>query len=228
MAKRLRGRQTTLRRNFTVKLKVIGILGLAILGMCFSDKICVGGDVEPDVQMDVRVGQKTVNGFFEIRGHYYISGKQYRLDMAEMGTDGGYKVTKYQIFDERNKLVYTVVPAEKLYFVNSIVEPNPWQKDRLLKEKKRPKVGQETVSGIRCDIYEIVDKKEGQITRIWVSEKVARFPIKVIQKRADEVTFTLELSNIKFETVDRAVFKIPEEYKKKYLDLDGVKRNIVK
>lgn len=201
------------------------IIGFLWVGFVLGVTPLLADEVR-DMEMDVQIVQKTAGGDVELRGHYFMTDRQYRFNMLERASDGTFKMTKYQLYDERKNLIYTVVPSEKIYFVNSLVRSNPWEKDRLLKEKGRFKTGEETVEGLRCNVYEVVDKESKTVTRIWENEKVMRFPVKVIQKKGADVIFSLILSNIKFGPIDRAVFRVPKGFKKQYIDLDDVRNNI--
>lgn len=69
------------------------------------------------------------------------------------------------------------------------------------------KIGEETVSGRKCEHWEITDKN-GKVTNVWIDPKL-HFPVKAVTEDG-----SILLTNIKEGQPDASLFQIPSDFHK--------------
>jgi hypothetical protein len=137
-------------------------------------------------------------------GKYYVKGEKRRQEMSPDGQGN-----QIMIFRPDKKLVWILMPEEKMYMVNSYkeskeeMEPMAWTP---AKQGKAKYLGKEKVSGFTCKKYEITD--EGNKAHVWVSEALGSM-LKMEHKDG-----LMQYKNIKKESLSDALFEIPSGYQK--------------
>jgi hypothetical protein len=139
-------------------------------------------------------GQSARNGTISVKD---------RLMRMEMVGEEGRIVTIHR--PDRN-LIWMVMPEERMYMETGY-SPDPalegWTRE---KEQKAKFLGTETVSGLTCKKYEIVE--EGRKVTYWMADDIG-FPVKV---KTGEGTMRLE--NIRKGNVPSSLFEPPAGFQK--------------
>lgn len=146
------------------------------------------------------------------------SGKIYvkNFDISRNEAMGMISITKrpivYQLFEDTKK--YVVTDIEKLKEKNPMVDVKNFKE--WVEKNNMKKVGEESIEGFKCDIYEgevkFAEAQPSVFMKLWYSEKLD-YPIKsesTLPEPAGKISNHLE--NIKIETQPDSLFEIPPGY----------------
>jgi hypothetical protein len=157
---------------------------------------------------------RELNAPTDLKGKIYVGNDRMRMETA---------IAQWQsitISDFGRKTVYTLDPTKHLYIEHRFEtsrsrRPPGWADLRPMGENNDPcageqgtsckKIGVEEINGRACEHWELTERN-GRVTQIWVDQKI-HFPGKIVNQRA-----TWQLSNVREEKPDPAVFQIPEGY----------------
>lgn len=113
------------------------------------------------------------------------------------------------------KLVWTLMPMQKMYQEISMDQAQPSQTGGVPEDVKVSKVGKATVEGSQTTQYKMVLKDNSAEGLVWVTDE--GIPVKMeMQGKDSEQPFrmTMSLKNIKLGKQDAALFEIPAGYTK--------------
>lgn len=140
----------------------------------------------------------------------FVADSLYRMEQEQ----GDEKIVV--IVDERSQKTCALVPSRKEYLEIATSDPisltnDPFQGLKFtISIAEQSKLDPDIISGYRCDGYML--KKDGkELLSYWMSPEL-HFPLKIINHTANSLT--LELTNIKREKIDPALFEIPADYKR--------------
>jgi hypothetical protein len=111
------------------------------------------------------------------------------------------------------KVVWLISPKSKGYtemstnFPKQNVQIMPYTSEQV--KAKMKKIGTETVNGYECDKFEF-KSPSGKSQHFWIAKKLG-VPIKMV---AADGSFSSELTDIKPEKLDDALFELPPGYSK--------------
>ena len=137
------------------------------------------------------------------QGKIFIKGDLSRHEMSQ----GGHQVTLINRPDKG--VVWTLMPQGKSYIEMAI---DPEGEDKLpenwnLELKKEAKeLGGETVNGIKCNKYELID--EGEKTTYWIAKKEGQL-IRLVTPETE-----INYSNLHSEHQPDHLFQLPTGYRK--------------
>ena len=181
--------------------KIAFLMGLVlIVGMLG----CSGpaGVKEFSADMVTKAGGRTQ------KGKIYFGKDKFKMDMSM----GKYKSSI--IVRNDKKLVYVLMPAQKMYMVTKITDDNRYSKGfkDLTKNPgkgvKLEKLRGEEVNGVPCTKYKITSK--GMTVYQWISKKHA-FPLRSMSA---DGSWSTEMKNFKSGKQAASIFELPAGYKK--------------
>jgi len=130
------------------------------------------------------------------RGKMYMKGGLMRIEFPQAVT----------IARPDKGMVWMLMPGQNMYMERPY-QPTPgmerWSPEL---EKRATKVGTESISGLRCTIYEI--RGDQGTLRYWISDKI-EFPVKM-----QDSSGSMRLENIKIDEVSGDLFEVPAGYRK--------------
>ncbi len=136
-----------------------------------------------------------------MKGKIFVKGDKVRQETTEEDE------TQIMIIRPDKKVTWMITPEEKTYmempYQSSDKTFEEWTAE---KEKNAKFLGEETVSGMPCKKFEVVE--EGEKTVFWLSTQFA-FPIKV-----EDSEVTMEYKNIKLGSLDDSLFELPTGYER--------------
>jgi outer membrane lipoprotein-sorting protein len=136
-----------------------------------------------------------------VKGKIFVKGDKIRQETTEEDE------TQIMIIRPDKKVTWMITPEEKTYmempYQSSDKTFEEWTAE---KEKNAKPLGEETVSGMPCKKFEVVE--DGEKTIFWLSKQFA-FPIKV-----EDSDVTMEYKNIKLGTLDDSLFELPAGYER--------------
>jgi len=136
-----------------------------------------------------------------MKGKIFVKGDKVRQETIEEDE------TQVMIIRPDKKVTWMITPEEKTYmempYQSTDKTFEEWTAD---KEKNAKFLGQETVSGIPCKKYELIE--DGEKTSLWISTQFP-FPIKI-----EDSEMTMEYKNIKLGPLEDSLFELPEGYDK--------------
>ncbi len=136
-----------------------------------------------------------------LKGKIFVKGDKVRQETSEEDE------TQVMIIRPDKKVTWLIQPEEKAYmempYQSTDKTFEEWTAD---KEKNAKFLGEESVSGMPCKKYEIIE--EGEKTSFWISKQFP-FPIKV-----EDSEVTMEYKNIKLAPLDDSLFELPAGYGK--------------
>ena len=136
-----------------------------------------------------------------MKGKIFVKGDKVKQETS------GEDETQVMIIRPDKKLTWMISPEDKTYIEMPYQSTDrtfeEWTAD---KEKNAKFLGQETVSGIPCKKYELIE--DGEKTSLWISKQFP-FPIKI-----EDSEMTMEYKNIKLGPLDDSVFDLPAGYEK--------------
>lgn len=134
------------------------------------------------------------------QGKFYIKGKKVRMEANSPDEAGANMITLYD-----GKTAYVYFPAQNMAMVtptSQIDQQMPVPKDDSEFNKKI--IGQETIDGRLCDIYEFNDSKGGTY-KVWVARDID-FPVK-----SEAGGMKTYYKNIRTNvTLDDSLFTLPQ------------------
>lgn len=146
-------------------------------------------------------------------GKFYIKGNMMRQELT-IASQGQMQM----ILNLKTRQVTTIIPQAKMYTQGVAPVPTEdskhmmWESAEKSLPKGAKKVGTETVSGYKCDVYQYKDSSKGRESKLWVSSKL-NFPIK-IETKGSRGPFTMMMTNIKEGGVSDSLFKPPAGFRK--------------
>lgn len=172
------------------------------------------------------------NGNANVKGKFYFSLPNMRVDMADMGNRqnaGPFNGPISMIVDGNAKMAYMLMSQQHMYMEfptdnNPMMQRMPKMKDlngdpcSTQEGATCKKLGTETINGRTCDKWEMT-QKDGKKETLWIDQKL-HFPIKT--QSSDGMTS--EFTNIKEGAQDAALFKVPDGYQKMDLGSMGGRR----
>ena len=136
-----------------------------------------------------------------MKGKIFVKGAKVKQETS------GDDETQVMIIRPDKKLTWMLSPEEKTYvempYQSTDKTFEEWTAD---KEKNAKFLGEETVSGMPCKKYEIIE--DGEKTSLWISKQFP-FPIKI-----EDSEMTMEYKNIKVGPIDDSLFELPGGYEK--------------
>ncbi len=136
-----------------------------------------------------------------MQGKIFVKGDKVKQETC------GDDETQVMIIRPDRKLTWMLSPEEKTYiempYQSADKTFEEWTAD---KEKNAKFLGEETVSGMPCRKYEIME--DGEKTSLWIAKQFP-FPIKI-----EDSEMTLEYKNIKLGPLDDSLFELPAGYEK--------------
>jgi hypothetical protein len=136
-----------------------------------------------------------------MKGKIFVKGDKIRQETVEEDE------TQIMIIRPDIKITWMITPEEKTYMEMPYQsEDKTFEEWTAEKEKKAKFLGEETVSGMQCKKYEIVEDSEK--TYFWVSSQFP-FPIKV-----EDSEVVMEYQNIKLGPLEDSLFELPQGYEK--------------
>jgi len=187
--------------------KLIGV-SLAIVFMVSAIVGCGGPSATKDFSAEIvsKAGGQVSSG------KIYMSGNKWRMDMS------GYGQKVVTIVRQDKKVVYMLMPAQKMYMEQKYTEEYARGMGDMTKgmgvagKVEHKKIGTEKVSGIMCDKYKITQDIGGQKTVLyqWIA-KDHLFPIK---SASADGSWSTEFRNFKPGKQPASLFELPAGYKK--------------
>jgi len=163
----------------------VSIAVLALLGPCQAKAA--------EFSADMVIAPK---GDEPMKGKIFVKGDKVRQETVEEDE------AQIMIIRPDKKITWMITPEEKAYMEMPYQsEDKTFEEWTAEKEKKAKYLGEETVSGMPCKKYELVE--EGEKTLFWISSKFP-FPIKV-----EDPEMTMEYQNIKLEPLAESLFELP-------------------
>ncbi len=134
-----------------------------------------------------------------MKGKIFVKGDKVRQETSDEDE------TQVIIIRPDKKLTWMISPEEKTYvkmpYQSTDKTFEEWTAD---KEKDAKFLGEETVSGMPCKKYEIIE--DGEKTSLWISTQFP-FPIKV-----EDSEMIMEYKNIKLGPLEDSLFDLPMGY----------------
>lgn len=200
-----------LKRFFYGLLLILLIFAMPITALCLD--------------FTATITQNTFN--HHLTGKIFVSDDHYRVSLKP--ADSGQKGDLTVIVDiQKGKTYVQPMPSERYEefenFSFQAYAVDPFQTIKTIEKTASSKmVGEEIVAGFLCRHYEYYDK-DFKLADVWYPLELQSFPVKahIISGRNDgAVTVmtnigdtTLELSDIRIETVDASMFRIPTDTRK--------------
>jgi hypothetical protein len=149
-----------------------------------------------------------------MKGHVNVTPTRERREMV---ADGGDKMI--MIMRPDKKLVWTLMPSEKMYMEMSIAEAVSKDKtDPSQYQIEQTVVGPETVNGVATTKSKIImtgPKGEKMGGFMWMTKDNIMVKMDAIAiEKNQKMRFKTELTNLKIGKQDAALFEIPEGYSK--------------
>jgi hypothetical protein len=136
-----------------------------------------------------------------VTGKIFVKGDKMRQEMVVEG------MKQIMIFRPDKAVIWTLMPEGKMYMEMPYQTGDKrFEKWSSEKESKAKYLGKETVSGLACKKYELVEG--GEKVQVWISEKLP-FPAKM-----EHGTGIVQYKNIKWDPVQSDLFEIPSQYQK--------------
>ena len=137
------------------------------------------------------------------RGKIFVKGDLSRHEMNQ----GGHQVTLINRPDKG--VAWTLMPQEKSYIEMAIdqddeeIMSDNW--NRELKKEAR-QLGSETVNGVKCNKYELIN--EGEKVTYWIAKK-EELPVRIVTSETE-----INYRNIRYGHQPDHLFQIPSGYRK--------------
>ncbi len=136
-----------------------------------------------------------------MKGKIFVKGDKIRQETIEEDE------TQIMIIRPDKKLTWMITPDEKSYMEMPYQSTDKTFEEWTAEKEKNAKfLGEETVSGMPCRKYEIME--DGEKTVLWISKQFP-FPIKV-----EDSEVTMEYKNIKQGSLEDTLFEVPAGYEK--------------
>ena len=174
--------------------------------------LCAVGAVAPPVfARSVAYDQKTVMDDEVTTAKVILQDEQFRMEAVQEG------VTTVAIRNAQG--IFTYLPAERLAMKLPALETSQGgviedlnHYVSYVNQHNGKVIGQETVDGKVCDIYQFVDPANGNATTAWVW-KEQEFPLRM-ETDGPEGKVITEIQNLQFDVpVDPSLFEIPAGFK---------------
>lgn len=158
-----------------------------------------------------------------IEQHIYVTPTKERKEMLTGSGDGG-----VQIFRFDNKVMWMLMPSEKMYMENSIMgkskgnDPAQWTYEDTV-------MGEETLNGMKVTKYKTIatstdGKKYGGFS--WRTKEGISIKQDLLYKEGnDKKRMMTELKNVMIGRQDPALFEVPEGFTK--FDMAGMMGNMM-
>lgn len=154
--------------------------------------ITIAADFSADMVISAR-GEK------EAKGKIYMQGTRMRMELDGEGDEKAVTISRPD-----KKVVWILMPEEKMYMEQAYQEDPKMKEWTPSMEEQSKLMGKETVSGMECKKYQV----KGKETYYWISEKL-NFPVKTQDPDA-----TMVLKNIRMGNVQGGLFEVPKGYEK--------------
>jgi hypothetical protein len=155
-----------------------------------------------------------------IKQHVYVTPTKERKEMLTGGGDGGIMIFRFD-----SKVLWILMPSEKMYMEHSIAggqrqqrdDPSQWTYEDTV-------VGEDTLNGVRVTKYKTIatstdGKKYGGFS--WRTREGINLKQDLLYKEGKTTKRMLtELSNLKIEQQDPQLFEIPNDFTK--FDMAGL------
>jgi len=169
---------------FFVSLTVLAFLGIAHAAVEFSaDMVIVPKGDEP------------------MKGKIFVKGDKIRQETADEDE------VQIMIIRPDKKLTWMITPEEKTYMEMPYQSADKTFEEWTAEKEKNAKfLGEETISGMPCKKYEVME--DGEKTILWISKQFP-FPIKI-----EDPEMVMEYKNIKLGELEDSLFELPAGYEK--------------
>ena len=169
---------------FFVSLAVLAFLGIAHATVEFSaDMVIVPKGDEP------------------MKGKIFVKGDKIRQETADEDE------SQIMIIRPDKKVTWMITPEEKTYMEMPYQSTDKTFEEWTAEKEKNAKfLGEESISGMPCKKYEVME--EGEKTILWISKQFP-FPIKI-----EDPEMVMEYKNIKLDQLDDSLFELPTGYEK--------------
>ncbi|PKN28236.1 MAG: hypothetical protein CVU64_14305 [Deltaproteobacteria bacterium HGW-Deltaproteobacteria-21] len=141
----------------------------------------------------------STGGEEDAKGKIYMQGNRMRMEMDGDGDENAVTISRPD-----KKVVWILMPEEKMYMEQPYPEDPKMKEWTSSMEEQSKFIGNETVSGLTCKKYQAQDKE----TYYWISEKL-NFPVKT-----QDPDGSMLLKNIKIGNVPGSLFELPKGYEK--------------
>jgi len=170
------------------------IFSVSLAVAVFSGTPCVAVEFSADMVI-------VPKGDEPMKGKIFVKGDKVRQETTEEDE------IQIMIIRPDKKVTWMITPEEKTYmempYQSSDKTFEEWTAE---KEKNAKFLGEETVSGMPCKKFEVIE--DGEKTLFWLSKQFA-FPIKV-----EDSEVTMEYKNIKLGSLDESLFELPAGYER--------------
>jgi hypothetical protein len=138
-----------------------------------------------------------------MKGRIFVKGEKIRQETTDDDE------TQIMIIRPDKKVTWMITPGEKAYmempYQSTSKTFEEWTAEKAKNAKSR---GEETVSGMPCKKYEVIE--DGEKTILWISKEFP-FPIKI-----EDPEMLVEYKNIKLGHLDDSLFELPAGYVKMF------------
>ena len=169
---------------FFVSLTVLAFLGIAHAAVEFSaDMVIVPKGDEP------------------MKGKIFVKADKIRQETTDDDE------TQIMIIRPDKKVTWMITPEEKTYMEMPYQSADKTFEEWTAEKEKNAKfLGEETISGMPCKKYEVME--DGEKTILWISKQFP-FPIKI-----EDPEMVMEYKNIKLGELEDSLFELPAGYEK--------------
>ena len=191
--------------------------GIILVIACISSPLWAAQMSRPQAEYSADESIQTEDG--TMQQHVFVTPTKERKEMLTGDGDGG-----IQIFRFDTKVLWILMPSEKMYMEHSMSGGKGQRDDRSQWTYEDTAMGEETLDGIRVTKYKTIatstdGKKYGGFS--WRTREGINIKQDLLYKEGNEKKrmFT-ELKNVKIGRQDPQLFEIPKDFTK--LDMGGM------
>jgi hypothetical protein len=193
--------------------------GIVFAIMCVSSPLWAAQMSRPQAEYTADESIQTEEG--TMQQHIHVTPTKERKEMLTGGGDGA-----IQIFRFDTKVMWMLMPSQKMYMEHQMGKPNPRQpaQDVSQWEVEESAVGEETLDGVKVTKYKTIatstdGKKYGGFS--WRTKEGIPLKQDLLYKEGTEKKrMSTELKNLKIEKQDPQLFEIPKDFTK--FDMAGM------
>lgn len=192
---------------------------IVLAGVFTSMPLSAGQLSRPQAEYSADSVMQTEEGTIE--QHVYVTPTKERKETLTGSGDGA-----VQIFRFDSKVMWMLMPSQKMYMEHQMGKPNPRQpaQDVSQWEVEENVVGEETLDGVKVTKYKTIatstdGKKYGGFS--WRTKEGIPVKQDLLYKEGNEKKrMSTELKNLKIEKQDPQLFEIPKDFTK--FDMAGM------
>ena len=191
--------------------------GIVLAIVCVSSPLWAAQMSRPQAEYSADESIQTEEG--TMQQHVYVTPTKERKEMLTGGGDGGIQILRFD-----TKVVWILMPSEKMYMEHSMSGGKGQRDDRSQWTYEDTAMGQETLDGVTVTKYKTIatstdGKKYGGFS--WRTREGINVKQDLLYKEGNEKKRMLtELNNLQIGRQDPKLFEIPDGFNK--FDMGGM------